>query len=131
MADADAALDPVLMLIGDAMEKEAKVRVRGGGAHRAGTKTPARRGGGPAVITGDLARAVTHELAGSHTVRVGAADIPHRPAKAGWKAPKATSGEIGGYVEKLGFEWLTPAAETVIAAAEATVGDALDVALRW
>ena len=119
----------VLEGLGTAAERAAKEHVREGGAHRAGTRTPASHGRGPAVITGDLSRAVSHELDGL-TVRIGAMDVPHRPAKPNWKPPRATAGQIGGYVEEKGFPWLVPAVEEVMAAAEldGVIGPRLDEA---
>ena len=131
MVAAEAALDPVLMKLGADCEARAKEKAGEGGSHSAGTRTSARKGSGPAVITGDLRRAVTHELAGAHAVRIGAADIPHRAAKPGWKAPKATAGQIGGYVAEKGFPWLVPAVDEVMAVAGAELGDVLDAELRW
>lgn len=41
------------------VEKQAKINARSG-SHRYGTPTPARRGTGPAVISGTLRRSITH-----------------------------------------------------------------------
>ena len=128
--DAESATGEVVAKLGDICEAAAKRNVGSGGAHKAGTPTPARRGSGPAVITGDLRRAVTHEMVGPATVHVGPADIPHRAAKSGWKAPRANSGQIGKYVEDLGYVWLSPAVDEMIDVSDQAVGDALSV-VRW
>jgi len=115
---ADAAKGPIVQRLGAVCEVEAKRRIGSGGAHKAGTPTTASKGGGPAVVTGALRRAVTYEMVGTATVRIGAADIPHPPEKSRWKAPKASSGQIGGFVERKGYPWLQPALDATIAAAE-------------
>ena len=122
---ADAATGPIVQRLGVVCEAEAKLRIGQGGAHKAGTRTTATKGAGPAVITGALRRAVTHEMVGTATVRVGAADTPHPAEKAGWKAPKASSGAIGGYVERRGYPWLQPALDATIAAAEPEINAVL------
>jgi hypothetical protein len=50
----------LLTLIATALEKQAKINASAG-AHAYGTPTPARRGSGPAVISGNLRRSLTHE----------------------------------------------------------------------
>jgi hypothetical protein len=124
-ASAEATPTLVVKRLGAICEDAAKRNIRAGGAHKAGTTTTARKGGGPAVITGALSRAVTHEMVGDTTVRVGAADTPHPPEKPRWKAPKATSGQIGGYVERKGYPWLKPALEATVLAAGGEVGAVL------
>ena len=67
----------LLTLIATAIEKQAKINASVG-AHRYGTPTPARPGTGPAVISGNLRRSLTHEpirtLGPGHwTTRVGTA----------------------------------------------------------
>jgi hypothetical protein len=124
--EADAAMTPLMERLGDICEAAAKLHIGDGGAHKAGTPTTARKGGGPAVVTGALRRAVTHEMTGPKTVRVGAADIPHPPEKPTWKAPKATSGQIGGYVEAAGYPWLQPAVDDTALVTEAEVTAMLD-----
>ena len=122
---------PVMERLGAVCEAAAKGHIGEGGAHTGGTPTGARRGSGPAVVTGALRRAVTHELVGAKTVRIGAADIPHPAEKAGWKAPRATSGQIGGYLEEVwGYPWLQPAVDETQLAAEAVVSEALK-AINW
>ena len=123
-------MTPIVARLGDICEAAAKLNVGEGGAHKAGTTTSASKGRGPAVVTGDLRRAVTHEMTGAHTVRVGAADIPHRAEKAGWKAPRATSGQIGGYVEEAGYPWLKPALDETVAVSEMAV-TAILREVRW
>jgi hypothetical protein len=61
-----------------AVENFAKITVMEGGTHRAGTKTPASPGSGPALITGQLRRSISHAEvvgpAGVFAVRIGPAD---------------------------------------------------------
>lgn len=52
---AKAALTELALVV----EKQAKINASSG-AHKYGTKTPARPGTGPAVISGTLRRAITH-----------------------------------------------------------------------
>lgn len=49
------ALEPLANLV----ERQAKINASNG-AHKLGTPTPARRGEGPAVISGNLRRSITH-----------------------------------------------------------------------
>lgn len=98
-----------------AIENEAK-RNASNGSHRWGTPTPASPGSGPAVITGDLRRAITHTrptVSGTgFECRVGPADVPHSRgaarrikatgrvrARRGGRSSSATSGQIGRYLE--------------------------------
>lgn len=97
-------------LLAVALKTEAamKVRVREGGVHPYGTRTTARPGGGPAVISGDLSRSITHEEQ-PDGYRVGPASIPH--TRYGRQSPMrrhsmsrsipmpATTGQIGGWLE--------------------------------
>lgn len=67
----------VLIQLALVIEKQAKINASAG-SHRYGTPTPARPGTGPAVISGNLRRAITHEpvrlLGPSHwQTRVGTA----------------------------------------------------------
>jgi hypothetical protein len=77
-----------------AIERTAKLNSRNG-AHRRGTKTPASPGSGPAVVSGDLNRSITHTaipMTGVLSTRVGPASTPH-------KNSNTTSGKIGEYLE--------------------------------
>ena len=48
-----------LTMLAGVIEKQAKINASAG-AHRYGTPTPARPGTGPAVISGNLRRSLTH-----------------------------------------------------------------------
>lgn len=50
----------LLTMLATAIEKQAKINASVG-SHRYGTPTPARPGTGPAVISGNLRRSLTHE----------------------------------------------------------------------
>lgn len=104
--------------------------VREGGSHSYGTKTPATKGRGPAVVFGDLARSVGStpiiEVNGALTVRIGPRDEPHPvpPRKStrrthGRRGKALSSGEIGEILEtKTGYPFLKPASDEAQAAAE-------------
>lgn len=78
------------------VQARAMVRVREGGQHRRGTPTPASRGRGPAVVTGDLGRAIAQSeverMGMTLRIRVGPAAVPHRGGR-------STSGVIGEALE--------------------------------
>lgn len=110
------------------VEAEMKVRAREGGVHKYGTKTTATPGRGPAVISGDLDRSITH-LKSADGIRIGPAAIPHtdytsRRSKAsvtrtsfkrtrmGKGKGKATSGQIGEYLEPR-YPFVKPALDAV------------------
>lgn len=57
--DAQAKARTVVSRLADAVERQAKINASNG-AHAYGTRTPARLGTGPAVISGTLRRALTH-----------------------------------------------------------------------
>jgi hypothetical protein len=92
-----------------AVEKQAKINASNG-RHAYGTPTPARRGEGPARISGTLVRSVDHspitkEVGGWYT-KVGPRTGETNP---NGKTPPDV---YGYYLEtKLGFPWLKPAAE--------------------
>lgn len=100
---AEAALTKNVLRV----ERSAKRRVREGGQHKAHTKTTAVPGGGPAVISGDLARSITHapieRLGMTLRTRVGPSSVPHRayPRKDGspGRSRGTTSGVIGEALE--------------------------------
>lgn len=94
--------------------------------HQYGTKTPAARGGPPALVSGTLRRSVTHTRPSTHTfgweVRVGLATGFYPPYPK--KGRRTMSSKYGYYLERVhGFTFLEPAFRHVIAAgAAATVG---------
>lgn len=57
--DGEVKTRRVLTRLAQAVERQAKVNASSG-AHRYGTRTPARPGSGPAVISGTLRRSITH-----------------------------------------------------------------------
>ena len=87
-----------LTTLGERMEARMKDNASQG-EHQRGTQTPASPGSGPAVISGDLRRSITHtpieSISGLLQTRVGPASTPHSDSS-------ATSGEIGRYLEKDG-----------------------------
>ena len=127
LKSAEGATRLGLTRLAEGVETRAKLHASEGGAHKYGTPTTARKGSGPAVVSGDLLRSVTHseiENTGQGFVtRVGPADIPHRThapkrPRSGAHKPAASSAEIGRYVEKMGYPWLTTAADDAFAVAE-------------
>lgn len=56
---AEAKGPRALTMLANVIEKQAKINASAG-AHRYGTPTPARPGTGPAVISGNLRRSITH-----------------------------------------------------------------------
>lgn len=124
--------------LAEATEMRAKQKLNAQ-SHSYGTPTTARSGGPPAKISGDLMRSVTHEPTGpAAMLRVGPADTPHRryppktQSRGGMRKPTADSGHIGQYLEEdLGYPWLGPSADEVMAAAEPIVAAVLDSLLRW
>lgn len=79
-------------------EKQAKVNVSSG-SHRKGTPTPASKGSGPAVVTGNLRRNITHEAARlMGTVWVSRVGV-------------AGAASYGRFVEDLGYVFMKPTAE--------------------
>ena len=100
-------------------DRKANEHVREGGSHPPGTPTPASHGHGPAVVTGDLGRSVRAtaiEHAGDVLrARVGPADVPHRRKSAGRRrgahSSTPSAGQIGEYVEHMGFPFMAPTAK--------------------
>jgi hypothetical protein len=123
-ADGVRATGKALTVLAYVVEKQAKINVSTG-SHRYGTPTPASPGAGPAVVSGNLRRSVTHErvardAGGTWVTRVGPArgffpPYPHRGRGGG--APKRTSADRYGYFLETGlrngakYPWLKPAAE--------------------
>ncbi|MDB4872550.1 MAG: hypothetical protein JWL97_3554 [Gemmatimonadales bacterium] len=82
-----------------AVERETKVNLGRGGTHKYGTKTPARPGGPPAIISGTLRRSVTHTpvvrvMTGWET-RVGVASGVYPP----YGRKKTASSRYGWHLE--------------------------------
>jgi hypothetical protein len=106
------------------VEKQAKINVSTG-SHKYGTPTPARPGAGPAVVSGNLRRSITHErvtrgVDGNWTTRLGPSmgAFPPYPRKGrGGGAPKRTSADkYGAHLENglrngAKYPWLKPAVE--------------------
>lgn len=112
----DVAIGATLTTLALAVEAKAKENASNG-QHQRGTKTPASPGSGPAVITGDLRRAITHTpvsvVGGFLETRVGVASTPHSGPGS------ANSGQIGRYLEKDGrgssrYPFLGPAFDEVV-----------------
>jgi hypothetical protein len=120
-----------LTALANVVEKQAKINVSTG-SHRYGTPTPARPGAGPAIISGNLRRSITHErvtrgMDGNWTTRVGPAAgfYPPYPYRGrGGEAPRRTSADkYGAYLESglrngAKYPWLKPAAEFAARTAE-------------
>jgi hypothetical protein len=119
------------------VEKQAKINASTG-SHRYGTPTPARPGTGPAVISGNLRRSVTHDRVafggGIWTTRVGPAmgfypPYPRRGRHGG--APRRTPAHRYGYFLETGlrngakYPWLKPAAEFAHRTAEPIIAAAM------
>lgn len=141
-AHSEERFDSAIRNVALRVEAEMKARVREGGAHQYGTKTPATPGGGPAVISGQLARSITHQrVPGGY--RIGPADIPHtgystrrRVISAGPRGGKrkggfgskgnATAGQIGEWLENGGrygvaYPFVEPAKNAVVGEIEAMI----------
>jgi hypothetical protein len=91
----DAAMRRVITAVALAGERQAKLNASNG-SHKKGTPTPASKGQGPAVISGDLRRAITHD--------------PTRKQGAVWVSRIGVSAgaSYGKFVEDLGYEFMTP-----------------------
>lgn len=109
--------------LAQAIERQAKINASNG-AHRYGTPTPAMRGEGPARISGNLVRSITHSpiirTASGWETRVGTAvgfypPYPRRSRSGG--PPKRTPANRYGYILEHGlrngarYPFLTPAAK--------------------
>ena len=92
------AMRRTVAAVAAAGEKQAKINASNG-SHPRGTKTPASKGQGPAVITGNLRRNITHE-----PVRQIGTVFESRIGVAGGAG-------YGKYVEGLGYVFMKPAAE--------------------
>ncbi len=108
--------DRGVLEVAQRIEAKMAANVREGGVHPYGTPTTARKGGGPAVISGDLARAITHQkVDGGY--RIGPAAVPHTQYASRRKGRstggKVTSGQIGEYVEKMGYPFVQPSLDAI------------------
>ena len=122
-ADGVRATGKALTALAYVVEKQAKINVSTG-SHRYGTPTPASPGAGPAVVSGNLRRSITHDRvkysAGTWETRVGPAMgfFPPYPLRGrGGGAPRRTSADKYGHYLETGlrngarYPWLKPAAE--------------------
>ena len=111
-------------------QSRAMRHAREGGSHPYGTPTPASKGGGPAVVTGGLARGTQATdvvlLGDTFTARVGVVDEPHekvppksRRRRSSGRRPAPSVAQVGEYVEKMGYPFLSTAAKEAEATAEA------------
>ena len=80
------------------VEKEAKLNASNG-EHRRGTPSPARPGSGPAVVSGDLRRSITHTKVTPTRMwsKVGPDEMPHRTY--GRARRGLTNGRLGRILE--------------------------------
>lgn len=96
----------VLEPLAIAIETQAKINASSG-SHPYGTKTPARPGSGPAVISGSLRRAITHtppvSVGGgwSSTIGVAAGVYPPRRPNAGKRGGKSNPTAVSKYASYL------------------------------
>jgi hypothetical protein len=97
---AKAALAELALVV----EKQAKINASSG-AHKYGTKTPAKPGTGPAVISGTLRRAITHTpvkfVGGEFSCYVGMG-TGFYPSYGGMKS-KTPANKYAMYLEKTGL----------------------------
>lgn len=123
-ADGVRATGKALTALALVTEKQAKINVSTG-SHRYGTPTPARPGAGPAIISGNLRRSITHDRValgadGVWATKVGPAigffpPYPLHGRNGG--APRRTSADRYGFFLETGlrngakYPWLKPAAE--------------------
>jgi hypothetical protein len=124
------------------VEKQAKINASVG-SHKYGTPTPARPGTGPAVISGNLRRSITHDrvsrdATGNWITKVGPAvgffpPYPYHSRTGG--APRRTSADKYGFYLETGlrngskYPWLKPAAEFAARTAEPVIAAALAASL--
>lgn len=101
------------------VEREAKLNVGKGGAHKYGTPTPASPGGPPALISGTLRRSVTHTpvkpFGLGWETRVGVAQGVYPP----YGKTRTQSSRYGYFLETglrngTTYPWLMPAFKTVL-----------------
>lgn len=109
--------------LAQAIERQAKINASNG-AHRYGTPTPARPGEGPARISGNLARSITHSpitrTAEGWETKVGTAVGFHPPyprrSRDGGPPKRTPANKYGYYLERTGlrngarYPFLGPAA---------------------
>lgn len=91
-----------LMKLALVVEKQAKINASSG-AHQYGTPTPAQSGTGPAVISGNLRRSITHtpiqRMGDSYSVLVGTA-VGFYP---NYGTSRTPANKYGYYLEKKGL----------------------------
>lgn len=112
-AQGQAGMRQTVTAVALAGEKQAKINASSG-AHKKGTRTPATRDvTGPAVISGNLRRNITHEP----TVQVGTVYTT--------RIGVARGAGYGKYVESLGYRFMAPTEKflktVIIPIAEATL----------
>jgi hypothetical protein len=109
-----------LTTTGLAIEREAKLNVGKGGTHKYGTKSPARPGGPPALISGTLRRSTTHTpvkaITGGFEMRVGVASGIYPPYGG---SSRTSSARYGWHLEHglrngARYPWLSPAFHAVM-----------------
>lgn len=124
------------------VEKQAKINASVG-SHKYGTRTPAWPGTGPAVISGNLRRSITHDrvsrdVTGDWVTRVGPAMgfFPPYPyhSRSGGAAKRTSADKYGFYLENglrngAKYPWLKPAAEFAARTAEPVIAAALAASL--
>ncbi|MFB9925992.1 hypothetical protein ACFORO_12565 [Amycolatopsis halotolerans] len=105
-AQAEARGRRVLEPLAIAIENQAKTNASTG-SHPYGTKTPARPGAGPAIVSGSLRRAITHTApvpaAGGWTATVGVAGgvYPPRRPNAGKRGGRSKPTAVSKYAQYL------------------------------
>jgi len=95
------------------IEKQAKINASNG-AHKVGTRTPALPGEGPAVISGNLRRAITHTAVRTvgDTLEILVGTAVGFPSSYGSKTPANKYGyylEVAGLVNGAKYPFLQPA----------------------
>ena len=126
----------VLTALANVIETQAKTNASAG-SHRYGTKTPARPGSGPAVISGTLRRSLTHEpvrtLGPGHwqtRVGTGAGFYP------GYGGNRTPSSKYGFYLEHglrggTTYPFLLPAFRYTVGSPARAIYDAVYGASHW
>ena len=118
--------DAAIMRLALKAENALRKRIVEGGSHKLGTKTPARKGRGPAMVTGQLRQAVGHKVTnrelGDLSVRVGVKDTVRRRS-AGARSKEGSffargsftrpldNGRLGLILERKGYKFMQSAYE--------------------